>query len=678
MHRDLSDVLAAGAAALAPYRARRIFVIASDDATTATATAAVMAIATAVPGNPQLTNAEWAAQAQGADVDAVLAPAGSDRAVALAEAIGADLLWIIPRSDRCFASFDIDVAKSTAVHPRGADDIALILQTSGSTGAPKLVPHNVDGLLSSARTIADTLRLQEDDIGLHALPMFHVGAVVDLFLAPLIVGGAVRMAHPFNASGVADAVVESQATWLQAVPTMLHALTNAVDPDTLLAVGRSLRFVRSVSADLSPVLQAKVETALGGVPVIQMYGMTETAGQICTNPSPPAVGEPGSVGRPCGADLAILDALGNEIAVGKTGEVCVRGPSVMSGYLKQDNREVFFGEWFRTGDLGAIDDAGYVFLSGRRKEIINRGGEKISPLEIERVLSAVPGVAEALCAPTTHATLGEDVGDAVVLDRGSSMTAEDLQDALRAELADFKRPRKLLVLDALPKLAGGKPDRRALSDLLDGAERTNGDGPAYRTPFGPVISRLWAQSLGTEPPGPEEDFFTAGGDSLSAITFITELERSLRRPMPANLLYEAPTFGALEAAIAAIDTAPPPAAPRSGLPDAVFQAAKRGMAGWRGARRHDQSLIVQMRTVGRKAPLFFCSPTEAGFFDLSATLDPDRPFYAMRTLWLQEGASDENEKLLAAHYAAEIVDIHPDGSILLGGHCRTSASQGGP
>lgn len=648
-----------------------------DDPTTATAIVAGCLGATVVPANPALKPVEIEALARAARVRWILVREPDGAVADLARRLALGVIVLAPRPHRHGADFDLAMrAAPKPGGPAGRDgaDTAIVLSTSGSTGAPKLVPLGLEALIGSARTIARTLALGPQDTAVHGLPMFHIGAVVDLFLAPLLAGGRVRFQHPFSAEAALAAIEEAQATWIQAVPTMLHALVGALPPERLTEIGRSLRFIRSVSADLSPERQARVEKSFGGVPVIQMYGMTETAGQICSNPLPPGTRKPGSVGRPDGAEIAILDRFANPVVQGRVGEVCVRGPSVMAGYLDTDNADHFHGSWLRTGDLGFLDADGFLVLSGRLKDMINRGGEKIPVLEIEQGLEALDGVAQGACVPVPHPSLGEEVGAVVLRAPGARLTADDMRAGLQGRLADFKIPRKIAFVDRMPRLASGKLDRQALAATFaaDGPGRDRApETPApAASALGQTIARVWSKVLDTPPPRPSDDFFDAGGDSLAAQTFMMLLEERLGRPMPTNLLYEAPTFAELERALD--DPAPEDgaSAPASDLPAEIFRAAKHGMAGWRGTRRHARSLIVALREVGEKTPFFFCTPTETSFVDLVGAMDANRPFFAMRTLWLQENRTARNEALLARHYALEIDDLRPDGAIVLGGHCR--------
>jgi acyl-CoA synthetase (AMP-forming)/AMP-acid ligase II len=335
----------------------------------------VCSLASVVPADPTATLSELRRLIEQTQADVVLttvedAPQGD---------VGVPV-WTVD-----FADGRVGVLGETLGAPRLNRPPGLLLMTSGSTGTPKAVPLRMEALQTSAQRIAKTLELGPQDRALHALPMFHVGALVDLFLAPLMAGGSVVFSAGRTPKDLNAAVQTGGATWVQTVPTMLARCLEELPQADRQIWGQNLRFLRSVSADLAPEKQQQAEAALGGLPIVQMYGMTETAGQICSNPVPPGARKYGSVGRPIGVEVKLFDSVGSPVSDGGEGEVCVRGSTVMQGYENMDRSAFFWGEWLRTGDLGRLDADGFLTLTGRSKDVINRGGEKISPLGIERV-----------------------------------------------------------------------------------------------------------------------------------------------------------------------------------------------------------------------------------------------------------------------------------------------------
>jgi len=346
------------------------------------------------------------------------------------------------------------------------DDIALVLHTSGSTGRPKRVPLRHRNLAVSVRNIARTYALSHADLSLCLMPLFHVHGLMASTMATLFTGGTVVVPAKFNPLSFARVVRDHGVTWYSAVPT-IHQLVLA------RRSGQegfpTLRFVRSCSASLAPELMAKMEDHFG-VPVLEAYGMTEASHQMASNPLPPAARKPGSVGPGTGVQISIRTESGEPLAAGQAGEVCILGPNVIREY--ENNPEAtaksFFGEWFRTGDQGILDAEGYLMLTGRLKELINRGGEKIAPREIDEVLLAHPAVAEAVCFGVPHATWGEEVAAAVVLK--SEAAEAEIAAHCRARLAEFKCPKKIHIVQTIPRTATGKIQRLNVAAALTGAK----------------------------------------------------------------------------------------------------------------------------------------------------------------------------------------------------------------
>ncbi len=346
--------------------------------------------------------------------------------------------------------------------PPVPDDVALVLHTSGTTSRPKIVPLRQRNIVASARNIASWLQLGPSDRSLNVMPLFHIHGLMAGLLAPLSVGGAVVVTPGFDAFRIHGWIDRLQPTYYTAVPTM-HQMVLARAPERRQT---SLRFVRSSSASLpAPVLEALTEQF--GVPVVESYGMTEASHQMTSNPVDGEI-KARSVGLPAGVELAILDVDGAKLRPGERGEVAIRGPGVVDGYENnpEANAAAFTNGWFRTGDEGVVDDDGYLFLTGRLKEQINRGGEKISPLEIDEVLLRHPAVAQAVAFAVPHQKLGEDVAAAVVLADGAEADERELRDHAAASLAAFKVPRRIVFVDEIPKGATGKLQRIGLADRL--------------------------------------------------------------------------------------------------------------------------------------------------------------------------------------------------------------------
>jgi acyl-CoA synthetase (AMP-forming)/AMP-acid ligase II len=349
------------------------------------------------------------------------------------------------------------------------DDVALILHTSGSTGRPKRVPLSHANLSISARNVAGTYNLGPDDVSLCVMPLFHVHGLVASTLATLASGGTVVVPAKFNPLSFWRVARDYGATWYSAVPTLHQLLAARADPAAGKPAGaEKLRFIRSCSASLAPQLMSDLEAAFGA-PVLEAYGMTEAAHQMASNPLPPAAHKAGSVGPNTGTtEIGIMDAAGNLLKAGERGEVVIRGANVVKGYENnpEANASSFTNGWFRTGDQGYLDPDGYLLLTGRLKEMINRGGEKISPREVDEVLLAHPAVAEAVAFGVPHPAWGEEVAACVVLSGEASES--ELLSYCKEKLAEFKRPKQIHITTAIPRTATGKIQRRIVAEAFAG------------------------------------------------------------------------------------------------------------------------------------------------------------------------------------------------------------------
>jgi acyl-CoA synthetase (AMP-forming)/AMP-acid ligase II len=321
------------------------------------------------------------------------------------------------------------------------DDVALVLHTSGTTGRPKAVPLTHRNLLRTMKNIQGTYQLTPKDRTMLVMPLFHVHGLLAGFLAPLASGGSVVVPPKFSASVFWQDFAEHKANWYTAVPTIHQILLKNPLPSPLPPI----RFIRSCSSPLSPKTFHELEKALSA-PVLEAYAMTEAAHQMTSNPLPPAQRKPGSVGLGQGVDVKILDEAGNEVPQGKEGEICIRGENVTKGYLNNPsaNASSFTTNgFFRTGDQGKKDSEGYVFITGRIKELINKGGEKISPIELDNTIAQNPAVSEAVSFAIEDEMYGQDVGLAIVVKEGQALSAGELKAWLADRVAKFKMPKKV-------------------------------------------------------------------------------------------------------------------------------------------------------------------------------------------------------------------------------------------
>ncbi len=347
------------------------------------------------------------------------------------------------------------------------EDVSMVLHTSGTTSRPKIVPLSQKNLAASATHIRNTLQFTANDCGLNIMPLFHIHGLIAGVLAPLAAGSQVFCTPGFNALKFFAWMDEAKPTWYTAVPTMHQAIIARASKNLDVIARHPLRFMRSSSSSMPPQVIAELESIFKA-PLVEAYGMTEATHQMCSNPLPPAVRKPGTVGVAAGPEVAIMGEDGSLLPRGSTGEIVIRGPNVTAGYENnpQANAEAFTNGWFRTGDQGVMDAEGYVSITGRLKEIINRGGEKVSPREVDEILMDHPAVAQVVCFGMPHPKLGEEVAAAVVLREGQQASERELQAFVAGRAAEFKVPKKILILEEIPKGATGKLQRIGLAAKL--------------------------------------------------------------------------------------------------------------------------------------------------------------------------------------------------------------------
>jgi acyl-CoA synthetase (AMP-forming)/AMP-acid ligase II len=392
-------------------------------------------------------------------------------AIAVAQKLGVRILDLHPGAAAGdFTLQPRDDSASTPTTQGGLaepDDVSMVLHTSGTTSRPKIVPLSQRNLCASAGNIARTLQFTPADRGLNIMPLFHIHGLIAGVLAPLAAGSQVFCTPGFNALKFFGWMDEARPTWYTAVPTMHQAILSRASKNAEVITRHPLRFIRSSSSSMPPQVIHELERVFGA-PLIESYGMTEACHQMASNPLPPAERKPGSVGKAAGPEVAIMGEDGALLAQGEIGEIVIRGDNVTAGYENnaKANAEAFVHGWFRTGDQGVMDAEGYVSLTGRLKEIINRGGEKVSPREVDEILMDHPAVAQVVCFGMPHAKLGEEVAAVVVLREGHAASERELQDFVGQRAADFKVPKKILFMEEIPKGATGKLQRIGLAAKL--------------------------------------------------------------------------------------------------------------------------------------------------------------------------------------------------------------------
>ena len=450
----------------------RVAIVLPNGPEMAAAFVTIAQAAVTAPLNPAYREDEFAFYLEDLKAKAIVVGEDYDGpALAAAERFGLSVLRLSVDDGAPAGSFRLSgPASAVAEGEPGPDDVALILHTSGTTSRPKIVPLLQSNVAASAQNIRGSLQLSSSDRCLNVMPLFHIHGLVAAVSASLAAGASIWCAPGFDALRFFGWMNEARPTWYTAVPTMHQAILSRAGRNAEVIADVPLRFLRSSSASLPPqVFEALAETF--GAPVIEGYGMTEAAHQMCSNPLPPRAQKPGSVGVEAGPKVRIAHEIEDRL-IGGTGEVVISGPNVTPGYEgnPEANAKSFFEaegqRWFRTGDQGAFDGEGYLRLTGRLKEIINRGGEKISPLEVDEVLMDHPAIAQCVAFAIPHAKLGEEVGAAVVLRDGENASEQDIRAFAAERMADFKVPRKVVILDEIPKGATGKMQRIGMAEKL--------------------------------------------------------------------------------------------------------------------------------------------------------------------------------------------------------------------
>ena len=429
---------------------------------------------------------------------------------------------------------------------------------------------------------------------------------------------------------------------------MHQAILERTEENEEIIKNCKIRFIRSSSSALPPTIMVELEKKFNA-PMIESYGMTEAAHQMTSNPLPPLKRKTGSVGLPSGPEVAIMDKLGIFLPKGKIGEIVIRGPSVIRGYENNPkaNEKAFTKGWLRTGDQGYFDEDNYLIINGRIKEIINRGGEKIAPREIDEILLSHPNILQVVTFAFLHPKLGEDVAAAVVLQDNANITEWEIQKFVASRVADFKVPSHIIILDEIPKGPTGKIQRIGLAEKLGisaGNKETNSKlvYKAPRVPLEKKLVNIWSKVLKINRIGINDNFFQLGGDSIQAGQILSILRKLMQMDqIPLAIFLHAPTIEEMAHLISHEDFFVPPAS------------------------------LVAINKTGFK-PRIFCVHACAGdvlfFTDLAHHLGPEQPFYALRAQGLEGNITPYDQiEDIATHYVKEIQAFQPEGPYRLGG-----------
>jgi amino acid adenylation domain-containing protein len=591
-------------------RQDRVGLMLPHGAEMAVAVLAVAAGAICAPLNPASSADELTSYLAQLQAKALIVQADMDApARDIARAPGLDLIELCPMREAEAGLFTLTGEERPCLTPHGfaqPDDVGLVLHTTGSTSRSKLVPLTHADLCVSASNIGTALELVASDCCLNVMPLFHAHGLKGMLLPSLMAGASVVCTPRFTPPAFFAWMAEFHPTWYSAVPTIHQAILAGVTGYHDSIAGCPLRFIRSTSAPLPRQVLEDLERVFHA-PVIESYGTTEVSMVTC-NPLPPRPRKAGSVGVAVGAEVAILDEAGNVLPADATGEVGVRGARMRQGYHNATaNRNTRTPDWFRTGDQGYMDAEGYLFITGRLQEVINRGGEKIAPQEVDDVLIDHPAVAQAVTFAMPHARLGEAVAAAVVLHPQAVATDSELRQFVAARLAAFKVPQRVFIVDDLPKGPTGKLQRLGLAERLSLTTPTPipEAGTAAGTSMEEVLEGLWAEVLSVERVGIHDNFYALGGDSILATQLISRIREMLHVEVSFHSFFATPTVAGVARSIEIVCPGTPdaPVPPMQHIPrDTVLPLSYAQQRLWflaqLGLSRHAYHLLEAVRLRG--------------------------------------------------------------------------------
>ena len=425
---------------------------------------AISSYMSAAPLNPSYKSEEYEFYLKDLNPKIVLVEKNSDNPVVdVAKKLKIELCEINPEKDGPSGIFNI-YENETEYSLPDENDESLVLHTSGTTSRPKIVPLTNKNIFSSAENISKSLNLSESDHCLNIMPLFHIHGLIAILASSMRAGASVCASNGFNAIKFLDLAKSEKINWYSGVPTMHQTILLRARRNSEIAKELKLRLIRSSSASLPPAVFKDLNDVFN-CPVIEAYGMTEATHQMTSNPLPPKQQKAGFVGLPAGPEVCIMNENGDVLKQGEEGEVCIKGENVTLGYDNNEeaNKTSFTNGWFRTGDQGYFDKEGYLKISGRLKEIINKGGEKISPLEVDNVLMDHPFIDQAVCFGYDDKMLGENIASAIIIKSGETCSENDVLQYAQEKLAKFKIPKKIFFVEEIPKGATGKLQRNVLA-----------------------------------------------------------------------------------------------------------------------------------------------------------------------------------------------------------------------
>jgi len=526
-HADFNAAVASAARALAAAGAQpahRIAFLAPRSPLGLSGFVAISSVAVCAPLNPRMNEAEFAAAFASLGISALVSGVGETPALGIAVRAGLPV-FLLSEAGLAPAGAPRDFPAVTDAGLRGiaaGERPALLMQTSGTTSNPKLVLLSHGNVLAAAGAIGSAFSLGRDDLCLNPMPLHHVHGLISAGISSLLAASACFCTPSFSADAFDKWYRAFSPSWFTASPAMHLALREKYAPAGAAPANPRLRFLRSSSAPLPAAIIAELET-LFGAPLIETYGLTETASMICTNPLPPARRKTGSVGVAWGAEMCIIDEQGRTLPAGEDGEIAVRGPSVITAYGEGAAEGYFVGDWLRTGDLGHADAEGYYFITGRKKELIKRGGLSVYPAEVDNALTGDARVAEAVAFAVPHPSLGEELVAAVVPAGGVALDGRTLRLALMEKLSSYKVPAEIFVVESIPKNEAGKFFRREMAQKFAALLAPKGQAPD--SALESQLLEAWREVLQREDMGVTDNVCLMGADPLRAEKLVEALGR---------------------------------------------------------------------------------------------------------------------------------------------------------
>lgn len=656
-YRELQCLIAEARAALrlAGFgRSAKIAIAVPNSQQAALAILAVACSAVSIPLSPKLTVSEIETSLAAVRPDAILVVQGSDsEARRAAEKTGLKIIEAAQPKNGVFSFTIIEAPASIAVFDEAdepdPDAPAFILQTSGTTGQPKLIPFSHRNMLAVAARCQVWFNLAPEDRCLCVTPVFYAHGLKVAILTPLLTGGTIAFPADISKFDYVEWFRTLKPTWYSAGPVTHRMVFDRTQAAANAKTGHSLRFVLSSSAPLPQDVLEGLQNTLG-VPLMEHYSSSEAS--LMTANIPPAASKPGSVGLPWPDSVIVVGDNDRPLLPGEHGEILVRGPTVISGYLDAPdlNSRSFRNGWFKTGDIGSLNEDGFLTLHGRKSDVINRGGEKISPAEIDEILALHPAIAEAAAFSVPHPRLGEDIVAAVVLRPGAKATPIELRRYLREQVASFKVPRRIVIRDDLPRGRTGKVLRWQLTDSLEEATAAETqitadiDDSPLNLDLVIQLTELWERLLNTAPVLLDDDFMEKGGDSLLAIEMLAELEKLTGDPMPSSILFEASTIRQLTHTLS-------------------------------GKNKTKPKLLIQLNPNGGQAPLIFFHNDYLGggyyTLELANLLGSDQPLFIVAPHGMDNEPIPHSIEAMAFDRFQLIMNAQPEGPYRLCGYCAS-------